>query len=86
MHRTGTPHARYLLQVDRASFTEVAAGSMYPVFSSSYYLRRGESIPGRISIPILDPECHTDYYLACLASEKERYAPLFARVDGQTIW
>lgn len=86
MHRTGTPHARYLLQTDRASFTEVAAGSTYPVFSSGYYLRRGESIPGRINIPITDPSCHTDYYLACLASEKERYAPLFSRIDAHTIW
>ena len=48
-------------------------------------MNRGIITKGKISIPIADPECHTDYYLACLSSEKERYKALFERVNDKTI-
>ena len=80
MHRAKTPHAHYLLQIEQSSFAELAAHSPYPVFSSSYYLRRGETVPGRIHIPIADPECHTDFYLACLKTEKGKYDVLFCQL------
>ncbi len=84
-HRQKTPNAKYLLQVDPAAFQELAANSAYPAFSSSYYISRGETIPGRMNIPLEDAECHTDYYLVCLKSEVERYSRLFQNVHDKTI-
>ena len=86
MHREKTPNTHYLVQIDQAAFDELAQSSSYPVFSSSYYLRSGIQIPGRINIPIIDPECHTDFYLVCLESEKHRFLKLFDAVNDQTIW
>lgn len=85
MHREKTPHAHYLLQIEQDSFSELAANSSYPVFSSSYYIRRGETIPGRVNIPIVDPECHTDFYLTCLDADRKKYAALFRQVNERTV-
>lgn len=84
-HNNKTPNANYLLQIDMDSFMELSQNSNYPSFSSSYYMSRGIVNKGKITIPIVDPECHTDYYLACMASEKERYKSLFERVNDKTI-
>ena len=84
-HNNKTPNSNYLLQIDMDSFMELSQNSNYPSFSSSYYMSRGIVNKGKITIPIADPECHTDYYLACLASEKERYKALFERVNDKTI-
>ena len=81
-----TPNARYLLQVQRESFLELAQNSDYPFFVSSYFMRRGEDLPGRINIPIVDEECQTDYYLVCLKSEARRYDALFRQIDEKTIY
>lgn len=86
VYREKTPHAKYLLQIEQESFSELAENSSYPVFSSSYYLRRKMNVPGRVDIPIVDPECHTDFYLVCLASEKERYKGLFDKIGERTIF
>ena len=51
-------------------------------------LKCSHSHPSIAKILILmpaDPECHTDYFLACLASEKEKYARLFDRVSKTTV-
>ena len=84
-HADKTPNTNYLLQVDQDSFYELSLNSAYPSFSSSYYISRGMVIDGKINIPLADPECHTDYFLACLTSEKEKYAKLFDRVNETTI-
>ena len=85
-HRAKTPNAKYLLQVEQSSFAELTAHSEYPVFSSSYYIRRNEGKPGRVNIPIVDEECHTDYYLVCLAENQGRYKDLFSQISEKTIW
>lgn len=84
-HRAKTPNTNYLLQVERSSFTELAAGSEYPVFASSYYIQRGNTVPGRVNIPIVDPECHADYYLVCLESKRKKYDKLFNSITENTI-
>lgn len=84
-HRDKTPGTRYLRQIEPDSYTELAANSAYPTFSSGYYIRRGETLPGRVNIPIPDPECHTDFYLVCPVAEKEKYKKLFARIREDTI-
>ena len=85
IHRAKTPDSKYLLQVEDDSFFELASNSDYPIFSSSYFINRGEVFPDRINIPIADPECCADYYLVCLASEKNRYEPLFKHIRKDTI-
>ena len=85
VHRDKTPNSNYLLQIESDSFAELVTNSSYPAFSSSYYIRRGETISGRMNISIADPECHTDYYLVCLASEKEKYKALFDTITEKTI-
>lgn len=85
VHRDKTPNSNYLLQIESDSFAELVTNSSCPAFSSSYYIRRGETISGRMNISIADPECHTDYYLVCLASEKEKYKALFDKITEKTI-
>lgn len=85
VHRDKTPNSNYLLQIEADSFAELAANSSYPCFSSSYYIRRGDTVPGRVNIAIADPECHTDFYLVALSSEKEKYQALFDRVTEKTV-
>ena len=85
VHRAKTPNTKYLLQVEEASFTELANNSEYPIFSSSYFVNRNEILPGRINVPIVDAECLTDYYLVCLNSEKDKYKKLFDQTKEDTI-
>lgn len=85
IQRNKTPNTRFLLQVERDSFSELAVNSDYPTFTSSYYLSRGENVPGKVSIPIVDKECQTDYFLACLMEKRQKYKKLFDRVDEHTV-
>lgn len=80
-----TPNTHYLLQVEQDSFDELARHSDYPSFTSSYYIRRGRTLPGRINVALADPECHTDYYLVCLQSEQKRFKRLFDVIHEETV-
>lgn len=86
MHRAKTPNTKYLPQIDRNSFSDIAENSAYPIFASDYYIRRDIRIPGRIDIPLVDEECHTEYYLVCLKSEQRKYKRLFDSVHERTIY
>ncbi len=85
MHRNQTPNIKYLVQTEYNSLRELTENSSYPVFASSYYIRRGEVPSGRVNIPIADPECHTDFFLVCLSDHAEQYKPLFDRINESTI-
>ena len=85
VHRCKTPNSKYLLQIEDDTFFELASTSEYSVFSSSYFVNRGEVFPERINIPLADPECSADYYMVCLASERNKYATLFKHLREDTI-
>lgn len=85
VHRAKTPNSRYLLQIEESSFSELAENSDYPIFSSSYFINRGETLPGRVNVAIADPECHTNYYLVCLDSKKTKFEKLFRRLQENTV-
>ena len=85
-HRAKTPNSNYLLQVEADSFEELVRTSEYPAFSSSYYIRRNETFPDRINIPITDDECHTDFYLVCMKNEVDKYKALFRVITDKTIF
>ena len=85
INESGIPSVSFLPQIDASSFRELITNSAYPSFTSSYYIRRGDVLEGKINVALADPECRTDYYLACLDSEKLRYRKLFDRIDQNTI-
>ena len=85
VHRAKTPNSKYLLQIEESSFAELAENSEYPIFSSSYFVSCGETLPRRVNVPIADPECSVRYYLVCLASEKRKYEKLFKRIHVDTV-
>ena len=84
-HRAKTPNTKYLLQVENDSFWELAKNSSYPIFESGYHIRHGQTLPGRINIPLVDSECHTDYYLVALTSERKRFEALFNHINEKTV-
>ncbi len=76
----------YLLQIQRSTFTELAKTSAYPIFTSSCRItQRSLQIPGRVNIPIADPDCHCDYYLVCLQKDYARFKKLFAQVTEDIL-
>ena len=85
VHVSKTPNTKYLTQIEETAFTVLATDSEYPVFSSSHFIRRGETLPGRVNVALADPECHTDYYLVCLASERKQFERLFKNVSDDLI-
>lgn len=84
--RKKMPSSHLLLQIEQESFSELAHHSDYPCFASDYYIRRGQAVPGKINVPIADPECHTDYYLSCLKKNTGKYASLFRQITEKTIF
>ena len=80
------PSSHLLLQIEQESFSELAHHSDYPCFASDYYIRRGQAVPGKINVPIADPECHTDYYLSCLKENAGKYSVLFHQITEKTIF
>jgi len=86
VYQSRIPNAHYLIQIDvDFSFAKFANEVFFPAFSSSYHLRRGVTRPGRVYIPVSDPESHADYYLVCLREERKRYRSLFDAVTESTV-
>ena len=85
VHRKKTPNTKYLLQIEESSFIELAENSEYPNFTSSYFIDRNETMPGRINVKLADSECSTDYYLVCLECDKKKYEKLFNLVNENTV-
>ncbi|MBQ3346679.1 MAG: LysR family transcriptional regulator [Synergistaceae bacterium] len=79
------PDSKFLLQNDFDVFTEIADASAFPVFTSSFYLQRGEKIAGRVSIPILDSEFSADYWCVCRISDREKFKPVFAKLPVKSM-
>lgn len=74
-----------LIQNSVDVMTELVDASTLPVFNSDRMLERGYGVPGRVSLPISDPEAHAIYYLVCSASEQKRFAPIFNAVRSVVI-
>ena len=74
-----------LIQSSADDMSELVDASTLPVFNSDRMLERGYGAPGRVSLPISDPEAHAIYYLACLASERRRFEPVFSMVRATAL-
>ena len=75
----------FLIQNSFDTFSELVQASLLPLFNSDRFIERGYEAPGRVSIPITDPEAHATYYLTCLASEQKAYRSLFNAVRGNVL-
>ena len=74
-----------LIQNTMDALAELIDASNLPFFNSDQMLKTGYEMPGRISIPISDPDAHAIYWLACLASEQKNYRSVFNAVRGNLI-
>ena len=83
--RDKLPLENLLIQNSFEAFGELVQASSLPYFNSDCFLERGYETPGRLSIPITDPEAHATYYLCCLASEQKPYRSLFNAVRGNML-
>ncbi|MBO4819789.1 MAG: LysR family transcriptional regulator [Firmicutes bacterium] len=74
-----------LIQGNMDALLELIDASSLPFFNSDQMMKNGDIVPGRISLPITDSDAHATFWLACLASEQQKYRSLFSAVRAATI-
>ena len=74
-----------LIQSNPDAMAELVEASSLPLFNSDHFIARGLKTPGRVSIPISDPEAHATYWLACLAAEQKTYRSIYNAVRGNLL-
>lgn len=74
-----------LIQGTMDALDELIEASNLPFFNSDQMLQLGYEMPGRVSIPIADADAHATYWIACLASEQQKYRSLFSAVRGSLL-
>lgn len=84
LHLHKMPHARFLLQSDRDTFRQLVHSSSLLSFVSDISQQRDGPRPGRVSVPISDPEAHAVYYCVCLTSRRKQLEPLFRRLEARS--
>ena len=62
--RQKMPASRFLIQTDSYTFDELVASSSLPCFTTDYFSNLNKRYPGRIRIPLIDPEADVTFYLA----------------------
>ncbi len=71
LHREMMPDTRFLVQQDSAAFYELVRASALPSFTSDVVIRRDGPVPGRVIVPILDPEANAMFHLYYRACDRE---------------
>ncbi len=71
------PDSRFLTQNDRFSFNELIQASSLPSFITDISEKYREIPPGRVYVPISDPEATVTYYLVCKNAYKNEFKSLF---------
>ncbi len=61
--RQKMPASRFLVQTDEFTFHELVASSSLPCFVTDYFKNTEERYPGRVNIPLTDPEADVTFYL-----------------------
>lgn len=74
------PDSRFLLQNDRSELNVIANESTLVAFTSDQAGKYIEPPPGRVNIPISDPEATANYYLVCKVGNKAEFEALFAAI------
>lgn len=62
--RQKMPASRFLIQTDSYTFDELVASSSLPCFTTDYFSNLNKRYPGRVRIPLTDPEADVTFYLA----------------------
>lgn len=62
--RQKMPASRFLVQTDEFAFEELVMSSSLPCFTTDYFKNVEERYPGRVFIPLTDPEADVTFYLA----------------------
>ena len=62
--RQKMPASRFLVQTDEFAFEELVVSSSLPCFTTDYFKNVEERYPGRVFIPLADPEADVTFYLA----------------------
>lgn len=62
--RRKMPSSRFLVQTDEATFTELVNSSSLPCFTTDCFKNAPLRYPGRVFIPLTDPEADATFYLA----------------------
>lgn len=75
--RDKMPDSHFLTQSDRFSFNELVQASSLPSFVTDLSEKARITLPGRICIPISDPETTVTYYLICRKERKQQFEKLF---------
>lgn len=83
--RSKLPLENLLVQNTFEAFSELVHATDLPFFNSDLFIARGYTAPGRVDIPISDPEACATYYLTCLNSEQKAYRSLFNAVRGNLL-
>ena len=61
--REKMPASKFLVQTDEEVFNELVNASSLPCFTTDYYTDRSRRYPGRVHIPLTDPEANVTFYL-----------------------
>lgn len=61
--RQKMPASRFLIQPDEFTFDELVASSSLPCFTTDYFKNAPERYPGRVFVPLTDPEADVTFYL-----------------------
>ena len=62
--REKMPDSKFLVQTDAAVFDELVRSSSLPCFTTDYGHRHNVVYPGRVTIPLTDPEVTVKFYVA----------------------
>ena len=74
-----------LIQGSMDALGELIEASRLPFFNSNQMLSLGHEFPGRVSRPITDSDAHTTFWIACLASEQQKYRSLYSAIRGALL-
>lgn len=74
-----------LIQNTMDALAELIEASNLPFFNSDQMMKTEYEMPGRVSIPITDPDAHATYWLVCLTSEQKAYRAVFNAIRGYLI-
>ena len=77
--------ASFLVQNSMDSLFELAGGSHFPCFTTDQFAKTAPPLPGRVFVPIEEPEAYATFYIACLNENKHKYASFFNAIRARSM-
>ena len=68
--RRKMPASRFLVQPDQFTFDELVRSSSLPCFTTDYFTNQQQIYPGRVQIPLTDPEARATFYMLIHRADK----------------